>query len=118
MEDRVAILRRAYREFNARNIDAVLEFLAPDVDWPNGMEGGREVGHDAVRAYWTRQFGLVSSNVEPESFVDDAHGRIVVEVHQVVRDLEGTLLSESVVEHVYTFENGLVRSMDIRDPAP
>ena len=42
-----------------------------DVDWPDGMEGGREVGHEAVRAYWTRQFGMLDSKVEPTGFSSD-----------------------------------------------
>jgi ketosteroid isomerase-like protein len=45
------LLRRAYAAFNARDIDAALALMHPDVDWPNGMEGGREVGHEAVRTY-------------------------------------------------------------------
>src|SRR5258705_6728346 len=41
------MLRELYASFNARDIDAVLARLAPDVDWPNGMEGGRVHGRDA-----------------------------------------------------------------------
>jgi ketosteroid isomerase-like protein len=107
------LLRRAYAAFNARNIDRALAVMHPDVDWPNGMEGGRELGHDAVRDYWTRQFGLIDSHVEPESF-EDVDGKIVVEVHQVVRDLDGALLSDQQVEHVYTLRDGLIARMDIR----
>jgi ketosteroid isomerase-like protein len=106
-------LRRAYAAFNARDIDRALAVMHPDVDWPNGMEGGRELGHDAVRDYWTRQFGLIDSHVEPESF-EDVDGKIVVEVHQVVRDLDGALLSDQQVEHVYTLRDGLIARMDIR----
>jgi len=50
-----ALLTGAYREFNARQIDAVLARMDPNVDWPNGMEGGRVHGHQEVRAYWIRQ---------------------------------------------------------------
>jgi ketosteroid isomerase-like protein len=107
------LLRRAYAAFNARDIDRALAVMHPDVDWPNGMEGGRELGHDAVRAYWTRQFGLIDSHVEPESF-EDVDGKIVVEVHQVVRDLDGALLSDQRVEHVHTLRDGLIARMDIR----
>jgi ketosteroid isomerase-like protein len=107
------LLRRAYAAFNARNIDRALAVMHPDVDWPNGMEGGRELGHDAVRDYWTRQFGLIDSHVEPESF-EEVDGKIVVEVHQVVRDLDGALLSDQQVEHVYTLRDGLIARMDIR----
>ena len=106
--------RHIYAAFNRREIDTVLAAMHPDVDWPNGWEGGREHGREAVRDYWTRQFKAISSNVEPQSFRTEDDGRMVVTVHQVVHDMEGKLLSDSVVEHVYTIENGLIRKMDIR----
>jgi hypothetical protein len=43
------LLTRTYGAFNARDIDAVLAVLHPEVDWPNGMEGGRVHGHAAER---------------------------------------------------------------------
>jgi ketosteroid isomerase-like protein len=107
------LLRRAYAAFNARDIEGALAVMQPDVDWPNGMEGGRELGHDAVRAYWTRQFALIDSQVEPESF-EEVDGKIVVQVHQVVRDVDGALLSDQRVEHVYTLRDGLIARMDVR----
>jgi hypothetical protein len=109
------LLRRTYDAFDARDIDAVLAVLQPDVDWPNGMEGARELGHDAVRAYWTRQFGMIDSHVELVGFVEDEEGRIVIDVHQVVHDLDGKLISDGNVQHVYTFRDGLVERMDIRE---
>jgi hypothetical protein len=67
-----------------------------DVDWPNAWEGGRVVGRDAVRAYWTRQFEEISSRVEPESFTEEPDGAVTVEVHQVVHDAKsGDLLTDS-----------------------
>ena len=38
------LLAAAYAAFNAREIDTVLALLDPDVDWPNGLEGGRVLG--------------------------------------------------------------------------
>lgn len=113
MTEEERLLRRAYEAFNARDIDGALALMHPDVDWPNGMEGGRERGHAAVRAYWTRQFRLIDSHVEPEGFEVDGEERIVVNVHQVVRDAEGVLLSDGRVRHVYTLRGGLVERMDI-----
>jgi ketosteroid isomerase-like protein len=107
-------LRHIYAAFNRRAIETVLAAMHPDVDWPNGWEGGRVHGHAAVREYWTRQFKAVSSNVEPQSFRTEPDGRIVVTVHQVVHDVTGKLLSDSMVEHVYSMDNGLIRKMDIR----
>jgi hypothetical protein len=39
---------------------------------------------------------------------------VVVDVDQVVRDLDGELLSEQRVQHVYTLRDGLIVQMDIR----
>jgi hypothetical protein len=107
------LLRRAYEAFNARDIDAALALMHPDVDWPNGMEGGRVLGRAAVREYWTRQFEVIDSRVEPQAFTTDAAGRVVVDVHQVVRDTAGELLSDGRVEHVYTIRDGLIERMEI-----
>jgi hypothetical protein len=87
--------------------------MHPDVDWSNAMDGGRERGTDAVRAYWTRQFGVIDSHVEPVDFREESDGRVAVEVHQVVRDLGGAILSDGIVRHVYTFRDGRVVRMDI-----
>jgi ketosteroid isomerase-like protein len=115
MMDDEEVLRYAYAAFNARNVDAALATMHPDVDWPNGMEGGRVHGHQGVREYWTRQWTLIDPKVEPLAFTRMDDGRITVEVRQVVHDSAGTLLLDQRVRHVYRVENGLVREMEIRD---
>jgi ketosteroid isomerase-like protein len=112
--DQREILRRAYRAFNAGDVDAAIELTHPDVDWPNAWEGGRVVGHAAVRDYWSRQFDAISSEVEPQSFAEEPDGAIAVEVHQVVREAAtGKLVSDSRVLHRYRFEDGLITRMDV-----
>ena len=108
------LLRELYARFNARDIDAVLEHLAPDVDWPNAWEGGRVHGHAEVRAYWTRQWQAIDGTVEPRA-IDVQGDRVVVTVDQTVRDLDGNLLGEDVVTHVYEFRDGLVTRMDVEE---
>jgi|SRR4029077_7024126 hypothetical protein len=110
----VELLRKAYAAFNARDIDGALATMKSDVEWANGMEGGTVHGHEGVRAYWTRQWGMINPHVDPATFDPDVSGRIVVGVHQVVRDLSGKVLSDRMVEHVYSLEDGLIRSMTIR----
>jgi hypothetical protein len=110
------LIRRAYAAFNARDLDAALAAMHPDVDWPNALDGGRVHGHDAIRRYWTRQFETIDPRVEPQSVVTHERGRVVVEVRQVVRDLEGTLIADERVEHVYAIRDGLIARMDIRRP--
>jgi len=109
------LLQRAYAAFNARDVDAALATMRPDVVWPNGMEGGTVHGHEGVRAYWTRQWGMIDPHVEPKTFDVDSDGRIVVGVYQVVRELSGKVLLDRMVEHVYTLKDGLIQSMDIRE---
>jgi ketosteroid isomerase-like protein len=107
-------LRAAYRAFNARDIDAAVELMHPDVDWPNAWEGGRVVGRAAVIEYWTRQFAAISSNVEPVGFTQEADGSTTVDVHQVVHDANtGELLSDSRVRHRYRFDGDLILRMDV-----
>jgi hypothetical protein len=109
------LLRRAYEAFNARDIEAAIALMHPDVDWPNAMEGTRVHGHDGVRDYWTRQFTTIDSRVEPQGFSAYPDGHVVVDVHQVVRDTAGELLADTMVQHVYTISDGLVTRMEVRD---
>jgi hypothetical protein len=110
------LLVRVYDAFNARAIDVVLAALHPDVDWPNGAEGGRVHGRDAVRDYWTRQWRVIDPHVEPRGFGSDEAERCVVEVHQLVRDLSGKVIGDQLVRHVYEIDDGLIRRMDIVRP--
>lgn len=108
------LLERLYDRFNARDMEAVLATMHPDVMWANGMEGGHVSGHDGVRSYWTRQWAMIDPHVEPTGFSTGADGTLIVEVHSTVRDLEGNMLSDKMVGHIFRMENGLIRRFDIR----
>jgi hypothetical protein len=110
---REELLRALYRAFNARDIDTVLAAMAADVDWPNGWEGGRVAGQDAVRRYWERQWAEIRPTVEPTSIRERPDGAVEVRVHQVVRDRAGALLAVGDVRHVYAFTGDLVQRMDV-----
>lgn len=112
------LLERAYDAFNGRDIDTALALMHSDVDWPNGMEGGSVHGHDAVRDYWTRQWGLIDPHVDPVGFTREEDGRLAVEVHQMVRDLGGAIMQDVMIRHLYRIEGGLIRSMEIQAPFP
>lgn len=110
----IGLLRTVYGAFNRREIETVLAVMLPEVDWPNGWEGGRVLGTDAVRDYWRRQFEALNPHVEPTDFKREPDGRIAVTVHQVVHDRAGKLLDDRVIQHVYEIRDGLIRSMEIR----
>jgi hypothetical protein len=107
------VIQAAYRVFNARDIDAALELMTPDVEWPNGQDGGYVRGRDAVRAYWTRQWAMIDPHVEPMAMTLAPDERVDVTVHQVVRNLDGALLTERTLHHVYRLVDGLVAHMEI-----
>jgi nuclear transport factor 2 (NTF2) superfamily protein len=111
---RQTLIKRAYTAFNERNIDAVLSLMHSDVHWPNGWEGEYVDGHDQVRDYWTRQWKEINPHVEPISIKEMKDGRIEVQVHQVVKDLNSNLLADGMVKHIYTVEDNLIKSMEIR----
>jgi len=111
------ILRLTYQHFNNRNIDAILSMMHPGVDWPNGMEGGIEHGLEAVRNYWTRQWKIFDPHVEPVGLSKKEDGRIDLTVRQVVYDISGNLLIDQIIHHVYTFEDGLIKEMEIQNTA-
>ena len=112
---REELLRSLYQAFNARDVEACLAAMTPDVDWANGWEGGRVVGRDAVRDYWQRQWAEIDSTAEPTAVTERPDGRVEVAVHLVARDTEGKVLSDANGRHVYDFRGALVARMTIDD---
>lgn len=107
------MIRQAYAAFNSRDIDAALSIMHPDVHWPNGWEGGYVNGHKEVKNYWTRQWKEIDSKAEPVAIKEKQNGQIEVDVHQTAKDLQGNVLFDGMVKHIYTIENGLVKNMEI-----
>lgn len=89
--------------------------MTPEVTWPKAFKGGFVRGPEEIRAYWTEQWNEINPLVEPVSFEPVNTKEIIVTVHQVVRDLEGTLLIDTHVGHRYTFSDSpiLINGMDL-----
>ena len=107
------LIRKAYAAFNERDIDKALSTMQPDVQWSKAWEGGYISGHNEIKAYWTRQWTEINPKVEPVGFNERQNGSLEVEVHQKVKDLQGNSMFDGTVRHVYTFENDLIKTMDI-----
>ena len=110
-------IEQAYSAFNKRDIDAALALMTQDVSWPKASEGGRVVGEEEIRAYWTRQWGEFDPHVEPLAITEGDGGKVRVRVHQLVRSLQGDVLSDSEVLHVFTVNTGLIAAMDFEGEA-
>ena len=117
MADTKTIIERAYSAFNKRDLDGALVLMTEDVSWPRASEGGKVVGKEEIRAYWTRQWSEFDPHVEPLAITQDNGGRTRVRVHQIVKSLGGDVLSDSEVLHVFTVNGGLIAAMDLGDEA-
>lgn len=106
-------IHAAYTAFNNRDISAALDTMQPNVQWSKAWEGGYISGHAEIRAYWTRQWNEINPKVTPVGFAERNNGSLEVTVHQVVHDLQGKLLFDGTVLHVYTFKDGRINTMDI-----
>jgi hypothetical protein len=113
MAEMKALVEQAYSAFNKRDIDGALALMTEDVRWAKASEGGRVVGKEEIRAYWTRQWGEFDPHVEPLAITDADGGKVRVRVRQLVRSLQGDLLSDSEVLHVFTVNSGLIAAMDL-----
>ena len=106
-------IKKAYTAFNERNIDRALSTMQQNVQWSKAWEGGYIDGHDEIRQYWTRQWTEINPTVEPIGFNERENGSLEVKVHQIVKDLNGSLMFDGLVKHIYTFQDGLIKTMDI-----
>jgi hypothetical protein len=113
MTDAQTLIAEAYSAFNQRNIDAALALMSESVSWPKASEGGRVVGKEEIRAYWSRQWKEFDPHVEPIEVIDRGAGKIDVRVRQLVKSLGGDVLSDSEVWHAYTIADGLIERMDL-----
>lgn len=109
------LIAQAYSAFNQRNIEGALALMSDNVSWPKASEGGRIVGKEEIRSYWSRQWKEFDPYVDPLEVLDRGLGRIHVRVHQLVKSLDGEVLSDGEVWHVYTIANGLIERMDLGD---
>lgn len=109
------LIAQAYSAFNHRDIDSALALMSENVSWPKASEGGRVIGKEEIRAYWTRQWQEFDPHVEPLDMIGQEDGRTDVKVHQLVKSLGGDVLFDGEVWHVYTIVNGLIERMDLKE---
>jgi hypothetical protein len=117
MADTKTLIKKAYAAFNRRDIDGALALMTEDVSWPKASEGGRVVGKEEIRAYWTRQWREFDGRVEPLAITEENGGKVRVKVHQHVKNLQGEVLWDGEVLHIFTVNSGLIAAMHLGDEA-
>ena len=113
--DPQALMSQIYAAFNRRDIDGTLAFMSDVVSWPKASEGGRVVGKQAIREYWTRQWDEFDPLVDVLEIIDRGNGVTDVRVHQQVKDRQGNVLSDTELWHVYSITDGLIARMDVKE---
>ncbi|HEX3368805.1 MAG TPA: nuclear transport factor 2 family protein [Candidatus Cybelea sp.] len=107
------LISAVYSAFNRRDVDATLMAMSEEVSWPKASEGGRVVGKKEIREYWARQWAEFDPRVEVLEVVDRKDGKVEVKVRQLVKTLQGDVLSDTELRHVYTIANALIERMDV-----
>jgi hypothetical protein len=115
MTDIKTLIEQAYSAFNRRDIDGALALMTEDVSWPKASEGGRVIGKREIRAYWTRQWAEFDPHVAPLAITEENGGKLRVRVHQIVKSLQGDVLSDTKALHVFTVNAGLIAAMHLED---
>jgi hypothetical protein len=113
MANTQTLIAGVYSAFNQRNVDGALALMSETVSWPKASEGGRVIGKEEIRSYWSRQWKEFDPHVEPIEVINRGAGKIDVRVHQLVKSLGGDVLSVSEVWHSYAIADGLIERMDL-----
>lgn len=112
MPDSLATIDALWPALTARDLDAVVALLHPDVDWQDNLNGGRRVGRDAVRAYLSEVMATVVIVSTPIDIMPSGPDRYLARVNHVVRNQDGQLWGQEIVSHVLMLRDGLIVRMD------
>ncbi len=108
------LVRRAYDAFNNRAIEAAIDLMDPEVDWPNVPQGGFVHGRAQVREHWRQQFGQADPHIEISDIREKTDNRVEARIRQIVRRLDGTEVSDDRQVHVFTIANDRIKRMDVK----
>lgn len=112
MDARRNLLLRFYKALDAKDVEAVMALLHPDVDFPDQLDETRIQGAAAVRAYYVKAFALISAESTPTAFHARPDRTMEVRVHHHVTSLDGALWHDGPVDYSFHFRDGLIVRLD------
>jgi ketosteroid isomerase-like protein len=116
MDARRALLLRFYKALDAKDVDAIMALLHPDVDFPDQLDSDNRLhGGAAVRDYYVRAFGLVTGESTPTAFRARPDGSMEVRIHHHVTSIDGALWHDGLVDYSFDFRDGLILRFDRLD---
>lgn len=102
------LIKDAFGAFNAQDMDTVLLSMSPDIRWPQAFGSGYVHGHDAIKRYWLEQWTRITTHIVPVGFNQRGDGALEIIVRQTVKDMQGKLLFDGKVKHLYRIRDGLL----------
>lgn len=115
-EQSTKIVLAAYEAYNARDADALLEYVTEDVNWPDGTtddKSKRLHGREALRQYWLKQWAVSRTRDTPTEALELPDGRVKVSLDQIVRAIDGKELSRGRFEYLFELRGPLISRLDI-----
>ncbi len=111
-QENVEIVRRNYRAFTARQLDAALEGWGPEGEWVPAMAGAVEGksyrGHAEIRRYFDDLFASFSDvRVEDLDFTD-LGDRVLVLYRLIVRGRDSDVAIDQPGAALYEFRDGKI----------
>jgi hypothetical protein len=108
-------IEQAYPAFNKRDIDGALALMTDDVSLAQSFGGRQSDREERDPRLLDSTMGRVRSPCRPLAITEEDGGKVRVRVHQIVKDLQGNVLSDSEVLDVFTMNTGLIAAMHIGD---
>lgn len=113
MDPRERLIRDCYAAFNAGEYGRLPEYLAPDVEWPNLLEGTMLHGPDAVITYWEQVKRVHLHHYEVKHVEYRPTNTVVVTLLRTLKSPQGALISQGLIRHVLQIRDGRVSKMDV-----
>jgi ketosteroid isomerase-like protein len=111
-QENVELAHRAYDAFNRRDLDAFLALCDPGIEFVSYLmqvEGGDPYrGHDGVRSWWARLFGVYPDFISEVEEMRDLGDRTIARIRIQGHGVESDAPMEQTVWQTAEFRNGKV----------
>lgn len=108
MADKRALLICLYDAISRQDVDGVLSVMHPDIDWPDTLAGGRVVGLEALRTYWSEQFKIIRPQTAMVEYEEQPDGTVLTKLIYTRYALDGALWDDQLERNLFRFEGDLI----------
>lgn len=110
------LITRLHDALNRRDLDATMAQIHPRASFRDYLDGGQVEGLVQIRGFYQRLFDTLSPDLDLIALKTLPGGRVRADIQSSVRDRSGHLWSDTRVVAIYTITDGLISSVELRDP--